>query len=90
MNYSSPFTFTKVLSGISKTLGVANQVIPLYQQTKPFFKNIRGAYKLITAYNSTTKNAEKKIQNTTPAVESPKKIEEKTIISLNNSPQFFI
>ena len=33
--YGTGLSFTKILSGISKTLNVANQVIPLYKEAKP-------------------------------------------------------
>lgn len=36
---TSGLTFTKVLGGISKTLGVANQIIPLYREAKPMINN---------------------------------------------------
>ena len=34
-------TFVAILTGVSKTLGVAREVIPLYQQTKPLIKNVK-------------------------------------------------
>lgn len=37
----SGLTFSRVLSGISKSLNFANQVIPIYQQAKPVINNAR-------------------------------------------------
>ena len=44
-------TFSKVLNGISKSLSIANQVIPLYQQTKPMINNARSIYKTVKSLN---------------------------------------
>ena len=44
----SGLTFTKVLSGISKTLSVANQVIPLYREAKPMINNARNILSVLT------------------------------------------
>ena len=81
---TNPLTFTKVLIGISKTLGVAREVIPLWQQTKPLVKNVRNAYGLIKSSNN------KKSKSDTNQAKIKKITKEKTIISKNNSPQFFI
>lgn len=91
MNYGqSAFSFGKVLTGISRTLGVANQVIPLYQQTKPLFKNARSAYNVIKDINKNPRSKVKPnpIQKNTPKQSVPA-LKEKAIIT-NNSPQFFI
>ncbi len=89
MDGVSNFSFGSVLSGISKTLGVAREVIPLWQQTKPLFNNVRTAYTLIKEVNSVkstpSNNTKKVIQNKTNNINN-----EKTIIKSNNSPQFFI
>ena len=47
-------TLSKVLSSLSKTLGVANQIIPLWEQSKPIFKNVRSAYNLLSGINLTS------------------------------------
>ena len=78
---TSAFSFSKILSGLAKTLGVANQVIPLYQQTKPLFKNARTAYELVKGFSSPV--TKKKI------VPAQKNNEQKRVITSNN-PQFFI
>lgn len=88
---TSGLTFGKVLGGISKTLSIANQVIPLYEQAKPMIHNAKtilsvlrglnkndGAIKKATSTNvATTKN------NITYDNLNP------TTISNNNSPIFF-
>ena len=84
----SAFSFGKVLTGISKTLGVANQVIPLYQQTKPLFKNARSAYNVIKDFNKNPKvkseTKSKVVQQKNYSEPGPKER------AINNSPQFFI
>ncbi len=83
MNYNSTLTLGKILIGISKTLGIANQVIPLYQQTKPLVKNARSAYNLIKTNN--------KVSNSKANfIKEDRQIIEKTISNSSNSPQFFL
>lgn len=84
-------TFVAILTGVSKTLGVAREVIPLYQQTKPLIKNVRSAYSLIKNVNSSNiKNSITPKTNVVKNEEVITKLPEKTIIKSNNSPQFFI
>ncbi|MDD2409373.1 MAG: hypothetical protein PHD03_01475 [Bacilli bacterium] len=83
MNYNNAISLGKILSGLSKTLGIANQVIPLYQQTKPLVKNVRSAYNLIKTNNKISNSEPKIIKNNI-------KPKEKTITYPDNSPQFFL
>ena len=81
--YGTGLTFTKVLSGLSKTLNVANQVIPIYKEAKPMINNARtifGALKELGKdnNNNTIKKQEKIKKDTTPA----------KVIS--NNPKFFL
>lgn len=86
MNYQSGLNFSKFLSGVSKTLGVANQVIPIYQQTKPLFSNVRKAYDLIKVNNTLPRNSNLKKEENLNLIPEAKR----TIIKKDNSPQFFI
>lgn len=79
-------TFSKVLGGISKTLSIANQVIPLYQQAKPMINNaktimsvLKGLNKKETQNQPTNKTTEKETQN----------IEKKELTDFKNAPSFF-
>ncbi|MDD2504816.1 MAG: hypothetical protein PHF21_00920 [Bacilli bacterium] len=94
MNYNPVnFSFASVLSGISKTLGVAKEVIPLWQQTKPLIRNAKTAYTLIKNNNikKTTFDRNDSINtNSNFKKEEVNNIKEKTIIKSNNSPQFFM
>lgn len=49
-------SFTRVLGGISKTLGVVNQIIPIYKEAKPMINNARNAFSLIKEFSNTTTN----------------------------------
>ena len=74
--YGTGLTFTKVLSGISKTLNVANQVIPIYREARPMINNaktILGALKDIGKNNnnsSSTNNTNTIKNDTTQSVVS--------------------
>lgn len=61
-------TLTKVLGGISKTLGIANQVIPLYREAKPMIHNaktILSVLKDMGSNNANTKTTTKSNNKTT-------------------------
>ena len=49
-------TLTKVLSGISKTLNVANQVIPLYREAKPMINNAKTILNVLKEFNKKPKS----------------------------------
>lgn len=71
--YGTGLTFTKVLSGISKTLNVANQVIPIYREARPMINNaktILRALKDIGKNSSSTNNTNTIKNDTTQSVVS--------------------
>ena len=47
-------TIPKVIGGISKTLGVINQIIPLYKEAKPMVNNMRNALGFIKEFSNNT------------------------------------
>ncbi len=51
----------KIISGLSKTLQIANQVIPLYQKAKPMISNARSLLGVVKEFGKNTKN-----ENPTP------------------------
>lgn len=59
---SSGLTLTKVAGGISKTLGIVNQAIPIYKEVKPIAQKARGMYSLVKEFGSIPNN---KTNNTT-------------------------
>lgn len=87
----SPLTFTRIIGGLSKTINIANQVIPLYKQAKPLISGFSESKKVIKSLaanfmsdvkkNNDNNNKREKIIDINP--ESIKEIE------LPNSPTFF-
>ena len=76
-------TFTKVLSGISKTLSVANQVLPLYREAKPMINNAKTILSVL-------KNVNKKQVQDKPIKKVIKKEEIITKNFKTNNPSFFL
>ncbi len=54
-------SFTKIIGGISKTLQVANQIIPLYQRAVPMINNARTAFHVLKEFSKSDKNEQKSI-----------------------------
>lgn len=79
------FSLVKVLGGLSKTLNVANQLIPLYNQAKPMISNARSILDVLK--NTNSKSTTNKIIDTT---DYEIKKEESINPSNFNNPTFFI
>lgn len=78
------FTLTNFLGGISRTLNVANQLIPLYNQAKPLLsnaKNILGVLKVVNEPDKVPEATFKEIKK--------ESISDSLPINTNN-PTFFI
>lgn len=78
---SSGLSLMKVISGISKTLSIAQQAIPIYEQTKPMIANARKAFSVIKELNIPKKN------------DSPKQnavIKKERLPVNTNNPSFFL
>ncbi len=76
-------TLTKVISGLTKTLSVANRVIPLYKEAKPMIMN---AKTILNTLKEMNKKEDFK-QSVKPTVKASIN-EKKTIYT--NSPTFFL
>lgn len=85
---SNTLSFSKVLSGLSKTLTVANQVLPLYKQAKPLLNNLSNVKTILSSFtqsnNDTTSN---KTKNTISS--NNKNVEIKKDVNIPNLPTFF-
>ena len=81
----TPFSFSTVLGGLSKTLNVVNQAIPLYKQVTPMISNARKAISLIKEFSNTSinKTLTNINENVKPTIQSHVKIDNK------NRPTFF-
>lgn len=49
---ASKITFSSLLNGASKTLGVINQAIPVFYQVKPIWNNARTMFRVVKEINS--------------------------------------
>ena len=77
---SSSLSLGKIVSGLSKTLNIANQVIPIYKKAKPLISNFGSTMKLLKTF-----------QNNTDTNKKEKIIEVKEIKQpISNTPKFFI
>lgn len=79
---TSPLSFTKIISGISKSLNIVNQVIPLYKEVKPIISNASGILSVFKEMNK-EENATINKEPETIKNESIKKEE------INNTLTFF-
>lgn len=80
---SSGITLAKVLSGLSKTINIAKEVIPLYESVKPMIGSAKNLPKILN-----TLNRGSKVKGTPKEVNSS--IIKTTIkSSLINNPTFF-
>ena len=89
---TSGLSLTKVISGISKTLNIANQVIPLYQQVKPIISNASSILSVFKEFNSsddknTTPSPSNNVKSTTPVVTNT--LPEKKELVASGLPTFF-
>ncbi|MBR1413862.1 MAG: hypothetical protein IJ574_04260 [Bacilli bacterium] len=68
---SKGISIPKIISGLGKTLSVANRVIPLYKQAKPMVQNAKKAFNILKEFKNTSttsnefsKNIAKKVTAT--------------------------
>lgn len=81
---ASKITFSGILNGASKTLGVINQAIPVFYQVKPIWNNARTMFKVVKGLNSK--------DNTLVNTETTSKTEKNKTINnrKSNAPTFFM
>ena len=80
---ASTFTFTGLLNGASKTLGVINQAIPVFYQVKPIWNNARTMFRVVKEINSKD-NSDSSNNVTKQTTNSPQKK-----VETDNAPTFF-
>ena len=56
---NSGLTISKVFSGISKSLNVVNQLIPIYREVKPVIGNAKNILGVLKDFNNSTHLKEK-------------------------------
>lgn len=80
---TNSLSLSKILSGLSKGLGIVNQAIPIYKEVKPMVSNAR---KIL----SVVKEIKKPSNNTKIIDIEPKKVVTNNITPHNsNTPVFF-
>ncbi len=87
---SSGLTFTKVLGGISKSLSIANQVIPLYREAKPMINNAKTILAVLKGFNGNSNSKVTKVNNANINIESTKKDTSIKREANGNNPVFFL
>lgn len=78
---NSTLTLGKVINGISKSLNIVNQVIPIYMQAKPMITKAKDAFKVLKIVNTPTTVNNSVIQQKT--------VDSETAVAKLNSPTFF-
>ena len=81
---ASKITFSGILNGASKTLGVINQAIPVFYQVKPIWNNARTMFKVVKGLNSKDNTPIKAETTTTNKTNNTKSNQNK------NAPTFFM
>lgn len=80
---ASKITFSSLLNGASKTLGVINQAIPVFYQVKPIWNNARTMFRVVKEINSKD-NSDSSNNVTKQTTNSPQKK-----VETYNAPTFF-
>ncbi len=89
---TSGLTFSKIITGISKTLGIVNQAIPIYQQAKPMIGNARNLFSIYKEFKSApaNNNVSSNSSNKTSNFKTNNFTQKKRIQNnLNPTPTFF-
>lgn len=83
----SGLTLTKVIGGMSKTLNVVNQLLPLYKEAKPMLSNAQNAFKIAKEFMTpNTTVAVKSKSKTAPSLQT----KNETSLQTSNRPVFFV
>lgn len=77
------FSFQKFLDGTQKTLGLINQVIPVYNQMKPLWNNAKTMFRIVDELKASP------TPTTTPVVARAVHSEPTPIPTNSNMPVFF-
>lgn len=80
---TNSLSLSKVLSGLSKGLGIVNQAIPIYKEVKPMVSNARKVLSVVKEINKPSNNS--KIID----IEPKKVVTEKVTPHNSNTPVFF-
>lgn len=89
---ASTFTFSGLLNGASKTLGVINQAIPVFYQVKPIINNAKTMYRVAKEINSNDRKNTSTNTNNSNNNNSNNNTSTNNVSNNNdvNKPNFFI
>ena len=87
---NSGLSLTKVLGGISKTLSIANQVIPLYREAKPMISNAKTVLSVLKDMGSKSINTNSKASEKTNFSTVEEKKDTNVREFSGNNPVFFL
>lgn len=75
----SNINLSKIVGGISNTVGIVNKAIPIYKQVTPIVSNVKSAFKSVTSIKEAAKEAEiKEIKSMERPITNFKKINKST------------
>lgn len=80
------FTWSGLLNGASKTLGVINQAIPVFYQVKPIVNNAKTMFRVVKEINKPETNTNENISTNNQQSNSTTT----NNINNNNQPNFFV
>lgn len=83
----SGLTLTKVIGGMSKTLNVVNQLLPLYKEAKPMLSNAQNAFKIAKEFMTPNTTVSVKSKSKTAPLPQTKN---ETSLQTSNRPVFFV
>lgn len=93
---SRGFSFTNLLNGASKTLGVVKDAIPVVKEVGPMMNNMRSMLKIASVFKDETDTSQKKedtLSNDKVSTSTSNNItnnNQKSNNSTNNQPNFFL
>ena len=92
---TSKVTFSSLLNGASKTLGVINQAIPVFYQVKPIWNNAKTMFRVAREISSSNSSSINSSSNSNNASNNTANTNTETNINSqekesDNSPTFFI
>ncbi len=91
LSITKGLSFMKIIGGLSKTLQVANQIIPLYQKAKPVIINAKNMLGVLKEFN---KSSESTNNNINKSSNNNINLTEKNLANskekMSASPTFFL
>ena len=87
----SGLSLTKVIGGVSKTLSVANQLIPLYVKAKPLINNAKSTFNVAKEILNTTSTNNHALPSKVNKTKEKRSVNNITPPTKNtNNPVFFL